>query len=70
MKKTEKVVISRTPETVRINIEEIPKHETDYMCRTILKEVAKAFQNPKFAAEYEQWRAERAAAQQEKGTSI
>ena len=61
MKIAEKVVVSRTPDTVRINLGEVPKHEISALCRVVLQGVAKAFQNPQFAAEYERWLAEKEA---------
>jgi hypothetical protein len=59
MRKAEKVVVSRTPETVHINIDEMPAHESDRLCRTLIHSATEAFKNPKFAAEYEIWLAKR-----------
>jgi hypothetical protein len=43
MKRTKRVVVSRTPDNVRINIDEIPKHEMDALCRAILNLTEKNF---------------------------
>ena len=47
--------ISRTPETVRINLDAIPKHEMDAYCRAVIHSVKKALQDPAYVADYEQW---------------
>jgi hypothetical protein len=60
---TEKVVASRTPATVEINLDELPDHENDALCRVLIRSVTEAFKNPKFAADYEKWRAARYANQ-------
>jgi len=41
MKRTKRVVVFRTPDNVKINIDEIPKHEMDAFCRSILNLVKK-----------------------------
>ncbi len=52
--------IAETPLTaVKIDVDAIPKHETDALCRVLLRSVAEAFKNPAFAAEYEAWRIKR-----------
>ena len=58
--KTEKVAVI-TPDNFEINIDEMPKHEIDALCRVILRGTARAMQNPKFVAEYERRLAERKA---------
>ena len=57
----DKAVVSRTPETVKINLDEVPKHQMDTICRVVLSSAKKAFENPKFATDYEAWRTERRA---------
>ena len=47
--------ISRTPETVKFNFDAIPKHEMDAYCRVLIQCVTKAFQDPAYVADYEQW---------------
>lgn len=59
MKKTEKALVAMTPDTVKINVSELPKHESDALCRVLIRSVTEAFKNPTFAAEYEAWLAER-----------
>ena len=58
--KTEKVAVI-TPDGFEINIDEMPKHEVDALCRVILRGVARAVNTPKFQAEYERRLAERKA---------
>jgi transcriptional regulator with XRE-family HTH domain len=58
-----KEVISTTPATVDINLDLMPKHELDSLCRVILRGARKAFENPQFRADYEVWLAERKARQ-------
>jgi hypothetical protein len=59
----EKVVAARTPADVRINLDEVPKHQMDTLCRVVIRGTNEAFKDPKFAAEYEVWLAERRAKQ-------
>lgn len=59
MRKTEKVVAATTPDAVKINVGELPKHESDALCHVLIRSVSEAFKNPKFAADYEAWKAER-----------
>ena len=55
MKIPEKVVVERFPETVKINLNAIPKHEMDAYCRTVIQCIKKAFEDPAYVANYEQW---------------
>jgi len=55
MKITETVVVSRTPETVKINFDAIPKHEMGAYCRAVIQSIKQSFKNPAYVAEYEQW---------------
>jgi hypothetical protein len=59
MSKAEKVVASRTPETIHVNVGELPAHESDDLCRVLIHSVTEAFKNPKIAAEYKAWLAKR-----------
>ena len=66
MKKiTEKVLVGKIPDNFRINVNEIPKHEMDAMCRVILRGVGRAVKDPKFIAAYEKRLAEKKVAQGE-----
>lgn len=57
-KKTEKVVGSRTPETIKINLNELPDYQINALCRTLISGMDKAFKKPEFRAEYEKWLAD------------
>ena len=63
MKITEKVVVGKLPDNIRINFDEIPKHQMDALCRVILRGAREAYKNPEFMAEYER----RVAARKAKG---
>lgn len=52
-------VAETSPSAVKIDVNAMPKHETDALCRVLLRSVAEAFKNPTFAAEYEAWRIKR-----------
>jgi len=56
---TEKVVVSREPATVKIDLRSLPKHENDALCRSILRLTANTFDDPKAAAEFKKWKRER-----------
>lgn len=51
--------MSIPPNTVKIDVDAIPKHEMDALCRVLIRSVTEAFKNPAFAAEYEAWRIKR-----------
>jgi hypothetical protein len=53
VKQTRRVVVSRTPDDVKIDINEIPPHEMDALCRAILGLTEKAFSDLVFAADYD-----------------
>ncbi len=59
MKKSEQVMTAIPPNALKIDVNSMPKHETDALCRVLLRSVAEAFKNPAFAAEYEAWRIKR-----------
>lgn len=59
VKATEQLTASIPPSAVKIDVSAMPKHETDALCRVLLRSVAEAFKNPAFAAEYEEWRIKR-----------
>jgi hypothetical protein len=56
----ERVVVAMSPQSVTINLDELPAHETDSLCRLLTRSVTEYFKLPGVAAEYEQWKAERA----------
>jgi hypothetical protein len=55
----ERVVVSRTPESVNIDFNAIPKHEMDAYCRVVIRGIKEHFKKPGAAANYEQWLIER-----------
>lgn len=59
MKATEQLTASASPSAVKIDVSAMPKHETDALCRVLIRSVTEAFKNPAFAAEYESWRIRR-----------
>ena len=59
MKIAEKVVVSRTPETVRINLKALPKHEMDALCRAALRLTEATFKDPNARAEFKKWQRKR-----------
>lgn len=59
MKPTEQGIAGTPLSAVKVNVSEMPKHETDALCRVLLRSVAETFKNPVFAAEYEAWRLKR-----------
>ena len=60
IKLDKKGIVSMTPETVKINLDEMPKHEMDALCRVVLRGATEAFKDPKFIAMHEQRLAEKA----------
>jgi hypothetical protein len=57
---SEKIVISRTPDTVKINFNEIPAHAKDALARALISDIKEAFKNPEVSADYKRWKKERA----------
>lgn len=56
----EKRVIRREGSPV-VNLDLIPDHERDLMCRTLIKSVKELFKDPAVQEDFERWKAERAA---------
>lgn len=54
-----KVVQTRTPTTVIVDVNAIPQHQTDAMCRTLIGCVNRIFEDPAVRADYERWQRER-----------
>jgi len=50
---TEKVVVSMAPATVKIDIDAIPKHKMDAICRCLISMTSEAFKNPEVVAYHE-----------------
>ena len=50
-----KAIISTTPAKVNIDVNAIPKHVMDNMCRVILRGAREAFKDPEYAARHEEW---------------
>ncbi len=46
------------PRNVKINLNEMPKYQTDAMCKTILGCAKRFFENPENRAEFERWKNE------------
>lgn len=57
--KTEKIVVARTPGTVKINLRELSKHELDTLCRAVLRLTEKALNDPKAAVDFKKWQKKR-----------
>lgn len=49
------VIESPSTSGAAINVDSIPQHEMDNLCRVVLRCAAEAFKNPAFRAEYEEW---------------
>ncbi len=59
MKSTEYITPIIQPNKVKIDLDAMPKHEIDTLCRVLIHSITEAFKDPTFAAEYEEWRAKR-----------
>lgn len=54
-----KIVKSRTPEAVAVEVDALPAHTSDTMCRILIGCVDRIFQDPAVKADYERWKEER-----------
>lgn len=55
-------IIAQPPlSEMKVNVNAVPKHQMDALCRVVIHCATEAFKDPKFAAEYEAWRRERYA---------
>ena len=45
-----------------LELEQLPRHQSDTLCRVILGGVARIFEDPAVREDYERWKAARAAA--------
>lgn len=43
----------------KIDFSQIPKHQMEALCRTLLKSCTEFYSDPKNVEKYEQWKAER-----------
>ena len=43
----------------KIDFSQIPKHQMESLCRTLLKSCTEFYSDPKNVEKYEQWKAER-----------
>ena len=51
-------------ESVHIELNKLPAHEVDHMCRTVSAAVHRLLQDPKNKEDFEQWRKARAGVKQ------
>lgn len=49
------VVKTRTPESVNVDIDAIPKHEMDGMCNAIINMVSRMFEDPAVQEDFKHW---------------
>lgn len=54
-----KSVLTRTPNTVHIDTDAIPAHQSDAMCRTLIGCINRMFEDPAVQAGFERWKKER-----------
>ena len=59
MAQQQAVIRTRSPDDVHIDLDELPRHESDTMCRVILGAVKRFFEDPAVRAEYEESKQER-----------
>ena len=51
-----KAVKNRTTTDVSVNIDAMPAHESDALCRTLIGCVSRLFENPAVQADYKRWK--------------
>lgn len=54
-----KRVKSRSPEHVSVNVDAIPEHEMDALCRALIADVKQFFKDPAVQADFKRWQQER-----------
>lgn len=54
-----KKVKKRDPEHVTVNLDAIPDHERDALCRTLIGGVKELFKDPAVQADFKRWQQER-----------
>ena len=52
--------------TVRIDVDLIPEYVAENLAQSALKAIQKSYDDPEFRAEYERWKAERKAKNEDK----
>lgn len=61
-----KTVQSTTPVVVNVDLDAMPTHESDAICRTLLGCVSHLFDNPAVLADYKRWQKERQLKKEQK----
>lgn len=56
-----KLVVKSSAECVKVDMESIPKYQSDAMCRTLIGCITKLFEDPAVRADYERWKQARYA---------
>ena len=54
-----KIVRVRTPESVTVDFDAIPPHQSEAMSRTLIGCIERLFQDPAIKADYEAWKQQR-----------
>ena len=54
-----KQVKRRDPEHVAVNLDALPNHTTDALCRTLIGSVRELFKDPAVQADFKRWQHER-----------
>jgi hypothetical protein len=55
----EQVVILTSPERVEIDLNSLPAHASDTLCRVLIRSVNEYFKRPGVDAEFKRWKKER-----------
>ncbi len=59
MRNWEEYRVKQEKQRVDTKLEEMPPNEIDYLCRTVLGAMKRAFENPEIQKDYENWKKER-----------
>ena len=54
-----KIVARRDPEAITVNLDAIPDHTNDALCRTLVVGIKEIFKDPAVLADFENWREKR-----------
>ena len=54
-----KEIKTRTPAAVAVELDQLPNHTSDAMCRTLIGCVDRLFKDPAIVAEYKDWQKRR-----------
>ena len=60
-----KVVARIQGDAPKIDFNQLPEHEKDQLCRTVIRAAKNAFKDPAVQEDYEKWKADRAARKQQ-----